>query len=153
MEEKNFISKATDEESGSQVSALDTNKTLIIDQFTSDAQSEDPELFEEAQTIGDVFDHFKPSVEVEFTDEAGGTVSETLHFNSIKDFEAEGGKGNLVANSEFLSKQKTEMDSIAKVRKQIEQNKKLRDILKDVGSKEELKSYLEALLSELEENN
>ena len=45
------------------------------------------------------------------------------------------------------------MDSIAKVRKQIEQNKKLRDILKDAGSKEELKSYLEALLSELEENN
>ncbi len=153
MEEKNFISKATDEESGSQVSALDTNKTLIIDQFTSDAQAEDPELFEDAKTIGDVFDHFKPSVEVEFTDEAGGTVSETLRFNSIKDFEAEGGKGNLVANSEFLSKQKTEMDSVAKVRKQIEQNKKLRDILKDADSKEELKSYLEYLLSELEENN
>ena len=52
MEEKNFISKATDEESGSQVSALDTNKTLFIDQYTSDAQGEDPELFEDAKTIG-----------------------------------------------------------------------------------------------------
>lgn len=152
MEEKNFISKATDEESGSQVSALDTNKTLFIDQYTTDVQSEDPELFEDAKTIGDVFDHFKPEVEVNFTDAEGGVVSETLHFKEIRDFEANGGKGNLVANSEFLSKEKGEMDSVAKVRKQIEQNKKLRDILKDPNSKEELKQYLQTLLSELEEN-
>ena len=152
MEEKNFISKATDEESGSAVSALDTNKTLFIDQYTTDAQGEDPELFEDAKTISDVFDHFKPSVEVEFTGEDGGIVSETLHFNEIKDFEADGGRGNLVANSEFLSDQKAQMDSYAKVRKQIEQNKKLRDILKDPKSKEELKDYLEYLLNELKEN-
>ena len=152
MEEKNFISKATDEESGSNVSALDTNKTLFIDQYTTDVQSEDPELFEDAKTIGDVFDHFKPEVEVKFTDDEGGVVTETLHFNEIKDFEANGGKGNLVANSEFLSDQKGKMDSYAKVRKQIEQNKKLRDILKDPQSKEELKEYLQALLTELKEN-
>ena len=152
MEEKNFISKATDEESGSSVSALDTNKTLFIDQYTTDAQGEDPELFEDAKTIDDVFDHFKPNVEVQFTGEDGGIVSETLHFNEIKDFEADGGRGNLVANSEFLSEQKAQMDSYAKVRKQIEQNKKLRDILKDPKSKEELKDYLEYLLNELKEN-
>ena len=120
MEEKNFISKATDEESGSNVSALDTNKTLFIDQYTTDVQSEDPELFEDAQTIADVFDHFKPEVEVAFTDEEGGTVTETLHFNEIRDFEADGGKGNLVANSEFLAGTKGRMDSVARVRKQIE---------------------------------
>ena len=152
MEEKNFISKATDEESGSNVSALDTNKTLFIDQYTTDVQSEDPELFEDAQTIADVFDHFKPEVEVAFTDEEGGTVTETLHFNEIRDFEADGGKGNLVANSEFLAGTKGRMDSVARVRKQIEQNKKLRDILKDPKSKEEFKEYLASLLSELEEN-
>ena len=149
MEEKNFISKAIDEESGSNVSALDTNKTLMIDQYTSDAQGEDPELFEDAKTLDDVFQHFKPNVEVDFTDEDGGSISETLYFNNIKDFEANGGKGNLVANSEFLSDKKASMDSYAKVRKQIEQNKKLREILKDAGSKEELKDYLEYLLNEL----
>lgn len=149
MEEKNFISKALDEESGANVSALDTNKTLMIDQYTSDASGEDPELFEDAKTLDDVFQHFKPNVEVDFTDEDGGSISETLYFNGIKDFEANGGKGNLVANSEFLSGKKTSMDSYAKVRKQIEQNKKLREILKDAGTKEELKDYLEYLLNEL----
>lgn len=153
MEEKNFISKATDEESGANINVLDTNKTLIIDQFTNDAQGEDPELFEEARTIEDVFNHFKPSVDVEFADEDGSVVSETLHFKGIKDFEANGGKGNLVANSEFLSKAKSEIDNAAKIRKQIEQNKKLRDILKDPKSREEFKEYLESMLNELEENN
>ena len=109
-------------------------------------------LFEDAKTIGDVFDHFKPNVEVQFTGEDGGVISETLHFNEIRDFEADGGKGNLVANSEFLSDQKAQMDSFGKVRKQIEQNKKLRDILKDPKSKEELKDYLEYLLNELKDN-
>jgi predicted component of type VI protein secretion system len=152
MEEKNFISKATDEESGSQVSDLDTNKTLFIDQYTTDVQSEDPVLLENAKTIGDVFKEFEPKVEVNFTDEDGGVVTETLHFNEIKDFEANGGKGNLVSNSEFLSKKKAEMDSVSKVRKQIKENKKLRDILKDPTSKAELKEYLQSLLNELEEN-
>ena len=125
---------------------------MFIDQYTTDVQSEDPELFEDAKTIGDVFDHFKPEVEVNFSDADGGVVTETLHFNEIRDFEANGGKGNLVANSEFLSGVKGEMDSVAKVRKQIEQNKKLRDILKDPNSRAELKEYLQSLLTELEEN-
>lgn len=151
MEEKNFISKATDQESGSDISVLDTNKTLMIDQYTKDANGEDPELLEDAQNIGDVFNHFKPSVDVNFTDEDGATVTETLHFNEIRDFEARGGKGNLVTNSDFLSKIKSEVDNAAKIRKQIEQNKKLRDILKDSKGREEFKEYLEALLNELEE--
>lgn len=147
---KNFISKATDEESSANVSALDTNKTLMIDQYTTDASAEDPELFEDARNISDVFSHFKPNVEVGFTDEEGGTVTETLQFREIKDFEADGGKGNLVANSEFLSGLKSNMDNAAKMKKQLEQNKKLRDMLKDAGSKEELKAYLQELLNELE---
>ena len=93
-----------------------------------------------------------PTKPCSFTGEDGGVISETLHFNEIRDFEADGGKGNLVANSEFLSGQKAQMDSYAKVRKQIEQNKKLRDILKDPKSKEELKDYLEYLLNELKDN-
>lgn len=152
MLEKNFISNATDEESGSRVSVIDTNKTLIIDQFTSDADGEVPELLEDAQTLEDVFQRFKPSVEVDFTDEDGSTVTETLRFNEIKDFEANGGKGKLVSNSPFLSGLKDEMDNAAKIRKQIEQNKRLREMLKNPESREELKQYLQQMLDELRDN-
>lgn len=152
MEEKNFISKATDQESGAGISVLDTNKTLMIDQYTEDASEYEPGLLEDAKNMHDVFAHFKPSVDVQFEDENGSIVSETLHFNEMRDFEAKGGTGNLVTNSEFLSKAKAEIDNASKTRKQLERNKRLRDILKDPKSKSEFKEYLEQLLSEIEEN-
>ena len=120
---ENFISMAPDEESNAKVSLIDQNKTLMIDQ---------------------------PKVEVAFTDEEGGSVTETLKFGELRDFEAQGGKGRLVQNSPFLSGVKSKIDTDEKIRKSIEQNRKLRDILKEAGSRDELKQMLQSMLSELE---
>ncbi len=150
---ENFISMAPDEESNAKVSPIDSNKTLMIDQYTSDAEPGNPELVEDIQTIGDAFAHFKPSVEVDFVDEEGGSVNEKLHFSELRDFEAQGGKGNLVNNSQFLSGVKQKIDVNTKIRKSIEQNRKLRDILKDSSSRDELREMLQAMLDELEGNN
>ncbi len=150
---ENFISMAPDEESNAKVSPIDNNKTLMMDQYTSDVEPGNPELVENIQTIDDAFAHFKPSVEVDFIDEDGGCVNEKLHFNELRDFEAQGGKGRLVSNSTFLSGVKQNIDVSAKIRKNIEQNRKLRDILKDSSSRAELKEMLKAMLDELEANN
>ena len=131
---ENFISMAPDEESNAKVTPIDNNKTLMIDQYTSNVEP------------------FKPSVEVDFVDEEGGSVNEVLHFSELRDFEAQGGKGKLVENSQFLSGVKKKIDTNAKIRKSIEQNRKLRDILKDNSSREELKEMLRAMLEELENN-
>ncbi|MEG1543355.1 MAG: hypothetical protein RR382_02360 [Tannerellaceae bacterium] len=149
---ENFISMAPDEESNAKVSPIDNNKTLMIDQYSSDAEPGNPELVDDLQNINDVFAHFKPKVEVDFTDAEGSQVTEVLHFNELRDFEAQNGKGRLVQNSEFLSGIKDEIDTNVKIRKSIEQNRKLRDILKDSSSKEELKQMLESMLAELENN-
>ena len=79
-------------------------------------------------------------------------MNETLHFGELRDFEAQGGKGRLVSNSQFLSGVKQKIDTNVKIRKSIEQNRKLRDILKDAAAKEELKEMLQAMLEELEGN-
>jgi hypothetical protein len=147
---ENFISMAPDEESSAKVSLIDQNKTLMIDQYTTDVEPGAPEFVEDIHNIGDAFAHFKPKVEVTFTDEEGGAVEETLKFGELRDFEAQGGKGKLVQNSPFLSGVKEKIDTNAKIRKSIEQNRKLRDILKDAGSREELKEMLKDMLSELE---
>ena len=147
---ENFISMAPDEESNAKVSPIDNNKTLMIDQYTSDAEPGNPEFVENVQNINDAFAHFKPKVEVDFVDEEGGSVNEVLEFNELRDFEAQGGKGNLVKNSQFLSGVKQKIDTSAKIRKSIEQNRKLRDILKDASAQEELKEMLQAMLEELE---
>ena len=149
---QNFISMAPDEESNAKVSPIDNNKTLMIDQYTTDVEPGNPEFVENIQTIDDAFAHFKPKVEVDFVDEEGGSVNEVLEFNELRDFEAQGGKGRLVANSQFLSGVKQKIDTNVKIRKSIEQNRKLRDILKDASAKEELKEMLQAMLEELEGN-
>ena len=146
---ENFISMAPDEESNAKVSLIDQNKTLMIDQYTSDVEAGNPDFVEDIQNINDAFEHFKPKVDVTFTDAEGGSVEETLKFGEIRDFEAQGGKGNLVKNSPFLSGTKEQIDTNVKIRKSIEQNRKLRDILKEAGSRSELKEMLQSMLDEL----
>ena len=146
---ENFISMAPDEESSAKVSLIDQNKTLMIDQYTNDVEAGTPEFVEDIHNINDAFEHFKPKVGVTFTDEEGGAVEETLKFGELRDFEANGGKGRLVENSPFLSGVKMKIETNQKIRKSIEQNRKLRDILKEAGSREELKEVLQSMLDEL----
>lgn len=151
MMRENFISDAPDELSGAKVNLIDNNKTLYIDQFTDIPPSGDDEtFFQDIHTIEDAFNKFKPSVEVTFDDEDGGSVDETLSFSEIHDFEAREGKGQLVKNSPFLSGVKSKIDVNADMRKNIEKNRKLRDLLKDAASREDLKVVLTTLLAELE---
>ena len=140
---------APDEESSAKVSLIDQNKTLMIDQYTTDVDAGNPEFVEDIHNINDAFEHFKPKVGVTFTDEEGGAVEETLKFGELRDFEANGGKGRLVENSPFLSGVKMKIETNTKIRKSIEQNRKLRDILKEAGSREELKEVLQSMLDEL----
>ena len=148
---ENFISMAPDEQSNAKVSLIDQNKTLMIDQYTSDVEPGNPEFVEDIHNIEEAFAHFKPKVDVTFTDENGGAVEETLHFGEIRDFEANGGKGRLVENSQYLSGVKMQIETNAKIRKSIEQNRKLREILKDGQSREEMKAMLQSMLDELNE--
>ena len=148
---ENFISMAPDEESNAKVSLIDQNKTLMIDQYTSDVEPGNPEFVEDIHNIEDAFEHFKPKVDVTFTDENGGAVEETLHFGEIRDFEANGGKGRLVENSQYLSGVKMQIETNQKIRKSIEQNRKLREILKDAESRGEMKAMLQSMLDELNE--
>lgn len=145
---ENFISDAPDEETGGKVNAISQNKTLYIGQFTD--RVTDPELFQEATNIHQVFEHFKPNVSVDFQDEGGDTFEETVHFNDMKDFEVNNGNGQLVTNSSFLLNLKSHIDANAKMRKQIEQSKRIRDILGNKQSKDELREVLQYLLDELE---
>ena len=145
---ENFISDAPDEEAGGKVNAISQNKTLYIGQFQDSV--DEPELFQEASNINAVFEKFKPQKEVDFQDENGDTVTETLSFNDMSDFDVKEGTGKLVQNSSFLVDVKSNIDVNAKMKKQIEQSKRLRDLLSTEQSKDELRNVLQNLLDELE---
>ena len=144
-----FFTDALDEETGGKVQTISQNKTLIVDQFTKDVS--EPELLQDAKNIKDVFEHFKPEIEVDFSDENGAPVSETLKFREMKDFEVSEGKGQLVQNSEFLLGVRSNIEANTKMKKQIETNKRLRDVLNKTEDKESLKIALQAMLEELNE--
>ena len=147
----NYISKENVEDDGAKLEAIDANRTLIIDQYTSDAGIPEGKDIIEASAIKDVFDAFHPSVSVTFIDENEVPVEEKLCFNEMKDFDVNGGKGKLVTNSAFLSGIKSKADNAAKIRKQLEKNTKLKKILADKEAREELKQLLQQMLDELEQ--
>jgi len=150
MNKEIFFTDTPDEESGNAIQAISQNKTLMVDQFTESVS--EPELLQDAKNIKEVFEHFKPEVDVEFSDESGSPVTETLKFREMKDFDVDEGKGQLVQNSDFLMSVKTNIESNAKMKKQIETNKKLRDVLNKTEDKESLKQTLQAMLDELNAN-
>ena len=165
MSKENYLSRLEDEESSAGIEGLSQNKTLYVDQFTSEVSYENRGLaMEEVEEDGrkrgvyprslkEVFAYFKPKVEVDFSGDGGETKTEVLDFKEMKDFEINNGKGNLVTNSPFLSDLKTKKENCETVQKQIEKNARLRDILKDAEGRNELKALLESLLGELNEVN
>jgi len=161
MSQENFLSRLEDEESSAGIEGLSQNKTMYVDQFTSDVNFENRglamrEVEENGQKRGvyprnlkETFDYFKPNVEVSFSGDGGETKKEVLNFKEMKDFEINNGKGNLISNSPFLSDLRSKKENCENVQKTIEKNARLRDILKDAEGRGELKAMLEALLAEL----
>jgi hypothetical protein len=163
MSKENYLSRLEDEESSAGIEGLSQNKTLYVDQFTSDVTYENrglamEEVEEDGQkrgvypkTLKETFAYFKPKVEVDLMGDGGETKKEVFSFKEMKDFEVNNGKGNLVNNSPFLSDLRSKKENCENVQKQIEKNAKLRDILKDAASRGELKDLLESVLAELNE--
>lgn len=162
MSKENYLSKFEEEESYAGIEGLSQNKTLYVDQFTTDVNFENRGLamreeMENGQkrgvyprTMKEVFAYYKPKVDVEFTGEGGEMKKEILHFNEMKDFDINNGKGNMVNNSPFLRDLRSRKENCENVQKQIEKNGRLRDILKDGEARNELRNLLESMLSELE---
>lgn len=145
------ISETKRKNSGAGVSDLKSNKALYIDMFSTDLDGK--EALCAPQKLQDVFDYYEPSVNVTFNDAEGTDVEETLRFHQLKDFEANGGNGNLVKNSNFLNGIKQDIDINSRILDQLRRNAKLKNILKDAGSKQELITMLQGMIDELKQAN
>ena len=136
-----------DDDRGGKVNEIPHSKPLYAGQFTNIVN--DPELLK-ATNLKAVFEHFKPEVEVDFEDEEGVTVNENLKFGEIGDFEVKNGNGKLVTNSPFLSELKSNIEANGKMSKLISQNSRIKNMLSNSQSKEDLRNVLQYLLNELE---
>lgn len=127
------------------IAAIPENKTLIVEQLTSEDPIH-PEVVSGLTNIDQVFQHYKPFVDVELENSEGQSVQETFHFKNVADFNVK----KLTEQSTFLNKVNTEKEFYDGLIKQLKSNKVLQRVLENQESKEAFVEVLNSVLTELE---
>lgn len=121
------------------------NRTLLVEKLTADDPIV-PEKVEKLETIEQVFEHFKPNMNVEFENENGEDVIENFKFKTVADFLVK----NLTENSPFLKDLENQKNFYNKTIKQLRSNKILQRALQNGDTKVAFVEALQGLLEELE---
>ena len=123
------------------------NKTLFVQKLT-DNDPIRPEKVEGLKTVQEVFNHYKPNVNVEFERYDGSFANEELHFNNLGDFSIK----SIVGQSQHLNNVSIEKEMSMSVIKQLKSNKTLKTTLDNEETKNAFISALKNFITELEEN-
>ena len=126
---------------------ISMNRSLFVQKLTSNDPVK-PEAVYDLKTVEEVFDHYKPSVEVEFEQQDGSTKSEELSFKGVGDFKA----SNMVAQSPFLQGLNSEKEDYQKLMKQLKTNKLVRNVIENPDTKASFMNALQSLIQELDTN-
>ncbi|MCJ7448163.1 MAG: hypothetical protein MUO72_10740 [Bacteroidales bacterium] len=129
------------------MSELPQNRTLMVEKLTKDPPIK-PEVVEGLKSVEEVFEHFSPSVEMEFHDSEGGSRKETLHFKNLGNFGIKG----ITNQSEFLKNLTAQKEQNHKIIKQLKTNKLLQKALEKEDYKAALLNAINALIKELKDN-
>jgi hypothetical protein len=121
------------------------NRVLLADKLTYDPPVK-PEIIEGLTSIDEVFEHFKPKVDMTFETEDGAMRRETLHFKGLSDFGAKG----IIAQSEYLGDVSMQQLQYQKIIKQLKTNKLLKQALANPETKEHIIKALQSLIQELD---
>ncbi len=127
------------------ISEIPQNKTLMIEKLTADPPVK-PQIVEGLTTIDDVFNHFRPTVDVEFEDVEGKSKEEHLSFHNLADF---GTKG-IIAQSSSLQNLNMQKEQYFKIIKQLKSNKLLRKALENPETRQAILNAIYAISKEIE---
>lgn len=146
MAKKTVITRVMEVEANESIIEFPQNRSLLIEQLTSDPPPK-AEIIKGLRNMDDVFNHFKPSVKMDFEGMQGESRKETLDFREMRDFELDG----LMKNADFLKELGLLKESYAQIDKQLRTNKVLREALANPDSRAALIKSLQALLKELKD--
>ncbi len=145
MSKKTVITEVQDVEVGESILEFPQNRTLMVEQLTHDDPAK-PEIISGLKTVDDVFEQFKPKVDVEFQDMEGVPKKENLKFTNVGDFGIKG----ITKQSSFLQSLQIQQEEYQKIIKQLKSNKQLRTVIEDTQNKQALINSIHALLKELD---
>lgn len=126
---------------------ISPNKTLFIQKLTNEDPIS-PDIVEGLQTVEQVFDYFKPNMDVELDKEDGSTMKEHFGFAGLGDFDIK----NLTNQSSYLKNLSVENDVYLRIVKQLKTNKSLKNVIENPETRAAFVNSLKALAAELEEN-
>ncbi len=129
------------------IANISSNKTLLVQKLTSKPTKIEP--VKGLKTIDEVFDHFKPNLEIEFEDENGALRKEELNFRSLLDFKKEG----IINQSDFLKKLQTQQDACNAIIRKLKTNKILKTAFQNPEAKKNFLQALQALINEIDQAN
>ena len=121
------------------------NRSLFVQKLTADDPIR-PEAVYDLKTVDEVFEHFKPSVEVEFETQDGSTTGEALNFRSVADFKST----SMIQQSNFLQGLNSEKEEYSKIMKQLKTNKLVKSVIENPETKEAFMAALQQLIQELD---
>lgn len=127
------------------ISNIPSNRTLLIQKLTNETPVT-PEAVYKLTTVEAVFEKFAPKLEVEFQDENGTDVKETVSFKNLGDFNPKA----IQEKSNFLNKLSVEREQHTKITRQLTSNRALKKALDNPDTRA---AIIEALESSLEELN
>jgi predicted component of type VI protein secretion system len=123
------------------------NRSLLALQLT-DKEPISPEFVYKLKTVEEVFGQFKPSVEVEFENEEGAPVKETLQFGSVADFKPK----SISTQSTYLRSLDGQYNEYTQINRRLKGHRVLQTVLENPETKAAMVEMLKALAQELEEN-
>jgi predicted component of type VI protein secretion system len=125
---------------------ISPNKTLFIQKLT-DNEPLRPEKVEGLKTVEEVFEHYKPNVNVALDKQDGSVITENLKFSNLGDF----GVKNLVQQSSYLRKLNIEREMYLNIIKQLKTNKTLKTTLDSEETRAAFVSALKNFVKELDQ--
>lgn len=125
---------------------ISPNKTLFIQKLT-DNEPLRPEKVEGLKTVEEVFEHYKPNVNIALTKQDGSTIAENLKFQNLSDF----GVKKVVQQSNYLRKLNIEREMHLNIIKQLKTNKTLKTTLDNEETRAAFISALKSFVKELEQ--
>lgn len=126
------------------ISNIPSNRTLLIQKLTNETPVS-PEAVYNLTSVEDVFEKFAPKLEVEFQDESGSDVKETINFRNLGDFNPKAIK----EKSDFLNNLNVEKEQNTKITRQLTSNRALKKALENPETRAAIIETLEASLAEL----
>jgi hypothetical protein len=123
------------------------NKTLFVQKLTNNDPLK-PEKVEGLKTVQEVFNHYRPNVDVELERYDGSIITEKLQFNHLGDFSVK----SITSQSQHLNNVSIEKAMSLSVIKQLKSNKTLKTTLDNAETKNAFINALKNFVAELEEN-